>query len=228
VDYIKPTPDFHPSPSFNFDEAFDVVAAEVANVQNNVGLCEVNGFNRFELTGADRHAFLDRMFCGTVPRRAGRVGLGYLLNHHGTIKGEATITNLPAGDRGPERTWYGSAAASEFHDMDWLKAHLDPSQDVQIKSLTNDQTILVLAGPKAREVLCACARGDWSKAAFPWLSARECFIGFAPATVLGVSLPCPARGGKTPRYEIVWRPRRRLHAHGKRFSALEGRSVDRV
>ena len=187
VDYIKPTPDFHPTLSFNFDEAFDVVAAEIRNLQQNVGLTEVNGFNRFEITGADRHAFLDRMFCGAVTRRAGRVGLGYLLNHYGMIKGEATIANIPASDRGPDRVWYGSAAASEMHDMDWLQAHLTDGEDVTIRSLTNDQTILVLAGPKARAVLSACSRADWSRAAFPWLSLRECFIGFAPATVLGVS-----------------------------------------
>ena len=187
VDYIKPSPDFHPKLSFDFDEATPIVAAEIRNVQENVGLCEVNGFNRFEITGADKHAFLDRMFCGAIPRRAGRVGLGYLLNHHGMVKAEATLANLPASDRGPERVWYGSAAASELHDMDWLQAHLTRGEDVQIRSLTNDQTILVLAGPKARDVLSACARGDWSREAFPWLSARECFIGFAPATVLGVS-----------------------------------------
>jgi len=187
VDYIKPTPDFHPKLSFSFDEATPIVAAEIKNVQENVGLCEVNGFNRFEITGADKHAFLDRMFCGAVTKRAGRVGLGYLLNHHGMVKGEATIANLPASDRGPERVWYGSAAASELHDMDWLQAHLKDDEDVTIRSLTNDQTILVLAGPKARDVLTACSRGDWSKEAFPWLSARDCFIGFAPATVLGVS-----------------------------------------
>ena len=187
VDYIKPHPDFHPTLSFDFDEAFDIVAAEVKNVQDNVGLCEVNGFNRVEITGADRHAFLDRMFCGAVTKRAGRVGLGYLLNPHGMVKGEATLANLPASDRGSARVWYGSAAASEFHDMDWLRAHLKDNEDVTIRSLTNDQTILVLAGPKARDVLSACSRGDWSREAFPWLSARECFIGFAPATVLGVS-----------------------------------------
>ncbi len=187
VEFMKPTPNFHVSPSFRFDEAFDVVANEVANVAGNVGLCEVNGFNRIEITGSDRHAFLDRMFCGNVTRREGRVGLGYLLNHHGMLKGEATIANLPASDRGPDRVWYGSAAASEFHDMDWLTQHLRPGEDVQVKSLTNDQTILVLAGPKARDVLAACARGDWSKKAFPWLSVRECFVGIAPATIMGVS-----------------------------------------
>ncbi|MEO1537474.1 MAG: FAD-dependent oxidoreductase [Pseudomonadota bacterium] len=187
VEYIKPDPEFHPTLTFDFDEAFDIVGAEVMNVATNVGLCEVNGFNRFEITGADRHTFLDRMFCGAVTKRDGRVGLGYLLNHHGMLKGEATLANLPASDRGPARVWYGSAAASELHDMDWLTAHLRENEDVRIRSLTNEHTILVLAGPKARAVLSAVSRGDWSMEAFPWLSVRECFIGIAPATVLGVS-----------------------------------------
>jgi len=187
VDYIKPTADFHPSLSFDFDETFDVIAGEVRNVQENVGLCEVTGFNRIEITGTDRQTFLDRLICGALPRREGRVGLAYLLNAHGMIKCEATVANLPESDRGPARIWYGSAAASEFHDMDWLRAHLRPDENVQLRSLTNDQTILVLAGPKARAVLQQVARGDWSAAAFPWLSVRESFIGIAPATVMAVS-----------------------------------------
>lgn len=187
VDYIKPTPEFRPTLSFNFDETFDVVGAEVRAVSNAAGLCEVSGFNRFEITGQDRHRFLDRMLCGKIPKRDGRVGLGYLLNHHGMLKGEATIANLPASDRGADRVWYGSAAASEFHDMDWLQCHLRNEEDVQIRSLTNDQTILVLAGPNARAILSRCARGDWSPSAFPWLSVRECFVGYAPATVMSVS-----------------------------------------
>ena len=187
MEYLKPTRDFHTSLSFHFDEAFEVVGDEVRNVQENVGLAEVNGFNRIEITGADRHSFLDRMFCGNVTRKNGRVGLGYLLNQHGMIKGEATIANIPPSDRGGARVWYGSAAAAEYHDMDWLCQHVKDDEDVKIKSLTNDQTILVLAGPKARKVLQSVSRADWSKEAFPWLSVRECFIGFAPATVMGVS-----------------------------------------
>lgn len=182
MEYIKPSPDFQPSHSFRFDEAFDIVAAEVANVRDNVGLTEVNGFNRFELTGSGVHDFLDRMFCGHVTRKVGKVGLGYLLNHHGMLKGEATIANLSDG-----RVWYGSAAASEFHDMDWLMQHVQPKEDVQIRSLTNEYTILVLAGPKARDVMQTVSRDDWSKEAFPWLSVRSCFIGIAPGTVMSVS-----------------------------------------
>ena len=187
AEFFKPAPDFHVTHGFHFDESFPIVAAEVAAVQNAVGLCEVNGFNRFEITGSDAATFLDRMICGKLPRKDGRVGLAYLLNHHGMLKGEATIANLPASDRGPARFWYGSAAASEYHDMDWLTAHISADDDVQIKSLTNDMTILVLAGPKSRDVMQAVSRADWSRTAFPWLSVRECFVGFAPATVMAVS-----------------------------------------
>ncbi|MGD1869854.1 MAG: FAD-dependent oxidoreductase [Neomegalonema sp.] len=182
VDYIKPSAEFHETHSFRFNEVHAVVAEEVAAVQNGVGLTEVNGFNRFEITGADRHSFLDRMMCGRFPKKEGRVGLGYLLNHQGMLKSEATVANL-SGDR----VWYGSAAASEFHDMDWLQMHVRSGEDVGIRSLTNEATILVLAGPKSREVLSAASRGDWSAQAVPWLSVRECFIGVAPAVVMGVS-----------------------------------------
>jgi dimethylglycine dehydrogenase len=187
AEFFKPTPDFHVTHSFNFDESHDIVAAEVDAVQNQAGLCEVNGFNRIEITGTDAQGFLDRMVCGRMPRTEGRVGLVYMLNHHGMVKSEATIANLPATDRGPSRIWYGSAAAAEYHDMDWLTQHIGTDEDVQIKSLTNDQTILVLAGPNARKIMQAVSRGDWSAAGFPWLSVRECFIGFSPATVMSVS-----------------------------------------
>jgi dimethylglycine dehydrogenase len=187
VEYIKPSEDFHPSLSFHFDETFDIVAKEIINIRDNVGLCEVNGFNRFEITGLDAENFIDRMFCGNITHKPGRVGLGYLLNDFGMVKSEATIANIPASDRGSTRIWYGSAAASEFHDMDWLTQHINADEDVHIKSLTNDQTILIIAGPKARKVMSACSRDDWSKEVFPWLSVRECFIGFTAATVMSVS-----------------------------------------
>ena len=66
VDYIKPSKDFKTTLGFKFDEAFDQIEREVRNVQQNVGLCEVNGFNRIEITGSDRHNFLDRIFRGYV------------------------------------------------------------------------------------------------------------------------------------------------------------------
>ncbi|MDJ0992463.1 MAG: FAD-dependent oxidoreductase [Dinoroseobacter sp.] len=228
ADYFKPSSDFKETLGFRFNEADAVVAAEVAAVQNAVGLAEVNGFNRFEITGKDAHTFLDRMTCGRVPKTEGRLGLAYLLNVQGMLKGEATLTRLPASDRGPRRYWYGSAAAAEFHDMDWLTKHTVNDEDVHIRSLTNDMTILVLAGPKSRNVLSAVARGDWSAAAFPWLSARETFVGIAPVTVLAVSysgeLAYEIHVPNNQLYAAYLALRRAGEAHG--LTLFGGRAID--
>ncbi|MEM7075004.1 MAG: aminomethyltransferase family protein, partial [Pseudomonadota bacterium] len=187
ADFFKPDPNYEEPHGFRFSDVEPIIGAEVTAVQASVGLAEVNGFTRIELTGRDVHAFLDRLTCGLVPKRPGRVGLTYLLNDHGMIKSEATIANIPASDRGPDRVWYGAAAAAEWHDRDWLAGHIQPDEDVRMRDLTDMYTILVLAGPKAREVLSSVSRADWSQRGFPWLSARECFVGIAPATVYSLS-----------------------------------------
>lgn len=71
--------------------------------------------------------------------------------------------------------------------MDWLAAHNPPS-GVTIESLTNTHTILVVAGPKSRDVLAAAApRTDWSSSAFPWLNVRYVYIGYVEAVAMSVS-----------------------------------------
>ncbi|MFK7892665.1 MAG: FAD-dependent oxidoreductase [Granulosicoccus sp.] len=180
--YIKPSADFKETHSFRFNETFDVIANEIKSLQSGVAMTEVNGFNRFEITGSGIHDWLDTIVCSRVSQKPGKVGLTYLLNEYGNIKTEATLANLA-----PDRIWYGSAAAAEFHDMDWLQKHLPKDGSIQVRSLTNEWTILVIAGPKSRDVLSAVSRGDWSKEAFPWLSVREAYIGIAPAVVMSVS-----------------------------------------
>ncbi len=181
--YFKPTTDFEENLSFRFNNTFDIVAGEVEAVQNAVGIMEVSGFNRFEITGTDVHDWLDGVVCSRVHRKVGKVGLSYFLNHFGNVKGEATLANL-----GAERVWYGSASAAEYHDMDWLCDLLPDDGSIRIKSLTNTHTILVVAGPRSRDLLTKAApRTDWSKEAFPWLSVGEVFVGPVEAIAMSVS-----------------------------------------
>ncbi len=183
VAFYKPSADFEEKHSFRFNNTFDIVAAEVNAVQNRVGIMEVSGFNRYQITGQGAHDWLDEIVCSRVPQRLGKVGLTYLLNHQGYVKGEATLANLAEG-----RVWYGSAAAAEYHDMDWLRGLLPEDGSIRIESLTNDYTILVVAGPKSRETLASAApRTDWSKDAFPWLTVRKVLIGSAEAVAMSVS-----------------------------------------
>ena len=181
--YFKPSSDFKEIHSFRFNNTFDLIGKEVANVQNNVGIMEVSGFNRYEITGEDVHDWLDQIFCSTVPRKTGKIGLGYFLNEDGNIKGEATLANLA-----DDVVWYGSAAAAEYHDRDWLAQFLPEDGSIRIASLTNSHTILVVAGPKSRDVLQSAApRTDWSTSSFPWLTCKRVMIGNAEAIAMAVS-----------------------------------------
>ncbi|MEM9140233.1 MAG: FAD-dependent oxidoreductase, partial [Pseudomonadota bacterium] len=180
VAYFKPKPDFHEEHSFHFNNTFDVVAAEVDAVQNRAGLMEVSGFNRFEITGPDALHWLDTLIAGRVPRRPGKVGLGYVLTDKGNIQSEATLAVLDE-----DWVWWGSAAASEYHDMDLLTDHAPPP-GVRIKSLTNTWTTLVLAGPNAAAILSAAAPGtDW--VGFPWLRTDRAQIAGTDVIAMSVS-----------------------------------------
>ncbi len=179
--FFKPTPDFPKTPSFRWPSWHDVVAREVAAVQSRVGLMEVNGFNRIEITGAGAIDWLDRLMCGRVPRRVGRVGLAYCLTDRGDVLGEATLAVLDEAT-----VWWGSAAAAARHDWDWLAGHVPADGSIRLTERTTSHTILVVAGPRARDVMATAApRTDWTD--FPWLSVRRIFVGPVAAVAMSVS-----------------------------------------
>ena len=180
--FFKPDPAFEDRHSFRFTPTEDVVAEEIKALQAGVGLMEVSGFNRFEIAGPGAAAWLDGLTCSRMPKTVGRVALVYVLTEKGHVLGEATLAKLAA-----DRFWYGSAAAAEYHDWDWLTERL-PSDGVSLRSLTASHTTLVVAGPKARDLLAQVSpRTDWSNTAFPWLTSCEVFIGPVRALAMRVS-----------------------------------------
>jgi dimethylglycine dehydrogenase len=180
--FFKPDPNFVDEPSYRFTATHDVVGGEVAALCQGVGLMEVSGFNRYEIAGPGAEAFLDRLTCGAMPRSSGKVSLCYLLTERGNVLSEATIAKLGEG-----RYWFGSAAAAEWHDRDWLSRHL-PVEGVRLTEMAASHTILVLAGPRSRELLQQVSpRCDCSVEAFPWLRAKPLFIGHAEVLAMSVS-----------------------------------------
>ncbi len=181
--FYKPSLDVVEACGFRWPNWHDTVAAEVEAVATRVGIMEVNGFNRIEVLGAGARDWLDGLMCGRVPKVPGKVGLAYFLTAKGNVLGEATLALLD-----PQTVWWGSAAASEHHDLDWLNAHLLPSGALRLRPLASTHTVLVVAGPAARAVLSAAApRTDWSPAAFPWLSVRRVDIDHVAAVAMSVS-----------------------------------------
>jgi len=179
--FYKPDAAFIDEPGYRFTPSDVVVGAEIKRLVSGCALMEVNGFSRFEIRGAGARDFLDTMICGRLPARTGRVRLAYLLNSHGNVLSEATIAQLD-----DDTYWYGAAAAAEWHDRDWLLQH--KPANVELRNLTSAYSILVLAGPNARNVLQQIApRADLSAESLPWLSCQRLTIGFAEAFAMTVS-----------------------------------------
>ena len=143
------------------------VAQEVAAVRERVGVLDLPGFTKFELKGEGAAQHLDQLSCSKLPG-LGRVSLAYALTPTGKLLSEFTITRL-----GPDHFYIISAAIAATHDMDLLTSGLPPGSPITVRDLSAELGSLIIAGPRAREVLAQVTNADLSNAGFPWLSARE-------------------------------------------------------
>ncbi len=80
-----------------------------------------------------------------------------------------------------------SAGGLEAHDFDTLEKLVPEDGSVRLDKVTTQRGVLVLAGPRSREVLAKVAGGDLSSKAFPWLTARHLSIRAAGLLALRVN-----------------------------------------
>ena len=171
-----------PDGSFRRPHWHRAVERECAAVANGVALLDLTGFARFEISGGGASAWLDHLIAGDLPRE-GRTALAYGCAPRGGIVMEATVTHLPDG-----RFWLLSAASAERHDGDCLRAHHSSRHgEVAIANLTERYGTLVIAGPRARELLARVTDEDVSNSALPWLGVRTVRIGRVDVLALRVS-----------------------------------------
>ena len=168
--------------SFRRSNYFDLVGAECRNVHDNVGLQDMSAFAKCQISGPGAAAWLDRILTNRIPKALNRVTLTYLLTRRGGVRSEFTLTRI-----GPDRFYLVSAGALEGHDFDVLDKLLPPDGSVRIDPVTTQFGVLVLAGPRSREVLAKVADVDVSNAAFPWLTARQLSIGAAGVFAMRVN-----------------------------------------
>jgi dimethylglycine dehydrogenase len=168
-------------PSFRRTNWFDAVGREARAVREHAGLLELSSFAKYEVRGPGAEALLDRLCANRLPR-LGRISLSQLLNPHGTIECDVTVTRLE-----PERFLVLSAAVAELHDLDWLRRHAPADGRVSIENVTARSGVLILAGPRARDVLRRVSDADLSNGAFPWLAARRIQVGSVPVLALRIN-----------------------------------------
>jgi len=168
--------------SFKRSNAFTYVQKECENVQNNVGVLDLSTFAKYEISGKDSETFLERLCANRIPKKDGSIILTHMLNSKGRIQSELTITRFP------NNIFYVlSSTASEIRDFDWFNRHLHKEENVNIKNVTKDYGVLVLAGPKSRKILSQLTSQNLNNNDFPWLKGKEILINKIPVRALRVN-----------------------------------------
>jgi dimethylglycine dehydrogenase len=168
------------TPTYRRSNAFPVVREECLAVREDVGIMEISGFGKYEITGPGAEAWLDRILAARIPK-TGRMVLAPMLNERGTIMGDFSLARL-AADR---FLMIGSGVAEVFH-MRWFERIGIPS-DVAVRPLPGALSGFMIAGPKARTLLQRLVRDDLSNAAFRFFAVREMAVGMVPAIVARAS-----------------------------------------
>ena len=168
--------------SFRRSKWFDAVGKEVINVTNNVGVLDMTAFAKCRISGKHALKFLDNLLANKIPQKSGQIALCHALNSNGGIHSEFTVL------KEKEESYYlVSAGALQRLDHDYIKKYMSQDDDVHYQNLTDEKGVLVLAGPKSRELLERVSDHDFSNEAFPWLSAQEIEIDDFRITAMRVN-----------------------------------------
>ena len=165
--------------SFRRSKWFEHVGNECKNVQQNVGLLDMTAFAKCRILGPGAESFLDNLIANKLPKKNGRVNLCHALNTKGGVLSEYTIAKEKN-----DSFYIVSAGAFQRLDHDWIKRWMPTDRSVTFENLTNSIGVLVVAGPKARDLLKKVSKTDFSNVNFPWLSSKKIEVGFAPTIAM--------------------------------------------
>ncbi len=174
----------HPTTTMDFtrQESFPIVAREHRAVREAVGVLDMSLMAKILVQGPDSAAVLSRLSANDVTREIGRVVYTQWLATTGGIVADVTVTRLA------EEVFLVVAS-------DLIHRRIEPhvrraTQDgevVVVTDVTSASTLLSVQGPASRELLAALTDADLSNDAFPYLTAQDLHVGYAPVRAARVT-----------------------------------------
>lgn len=168
--------------SFRRSKWFEAVRREVANTTTNVGLLDMTAFAKCRISGPGAEAFLDYLVANSLPEKNGAISLCHALNTRGGVHSEFTIRREAA-----DSFYLVSAGALQRLDHDYLRTYMPDDGSVTFEQLTEEIGVLVVAGPKSRQLLSRVTDADLSNEAFRWLTAQDITVAGANCNAMRVN-----------------------------------------
>jgi dimethylglycine dehydrogenase len=164
--------DRYETPSWRRNNAFQYVDRECKHVMNHVGLLDLTRFAKTRISGPGAEQWLNKMTCQKVPVTEGRIALCPMLDDNGAFKSDMTVTKIAEGDY-----FCVTASVGKRHDQHWMMLNLPDDGSVLMEDLTYKQGCLIVAGPRARDLLAKAAYGDVSNEALPFSTSKALYVG---------------------------------------------------
>jgi sarcosine dehydrogenase len=185
---------------------FAPVGAECRAARERAVLIDQSSFSKYEISGSGAFAALQRLAANDLDKPTGALVYSQLCNERGGIEADLTFARLD-----DNRFYMVTGSAFGVRDMGWISKHLPTDGSVAVHELTSARATINLAGPLSRQILEKVADGDVSNETFPYMTARELRIGFAPVLALrvtylgelGYELHLPTEYGAHV-YELLW------------------------
>ncbi|MEC5383665.1 FAD-dependent oxidoreductase [Aurantimonas sp. C2-6-R+9] len=144
-------------------------------VREGVGLFDMTSFGKIRIEGPGALAFLQRLCANQMDVEPGKIVYTQMLNERGGIESDLTVTRFS------ETAFFAVVPGATLQrDLAWMRKHVR-DEFLVITDITAAESVLVLMGPKAREVITRISPNDFSSEAFPFGTAQEIEIGMGLA-----------------------------------------------
>ncbi len=172
----------HSAMDYRRQASHGIVGREHRAIREAVGVIDMTLMAKLIVQGPDAAAVLNRLSAGDVARESGRLVYTPWLNTAGGIVADLTVTRL-----GDEKFLVVASDIIGRRVEPLIRRETRPGEVVTVTDVTSGTTLLTVQGPASRELISRLTDTDLSNQAFPYLSAREVHVGYAPALALRVT-----------------------------------------
>ena len=187
------------------DQADRLIAAEVENCRQNVGLIDVSTLGGLDVRGPDAAEFINRVYTWAyLKQQVGRARYLLMCDESGVIIDDGVACRFH--DQHYYLTATTSGVDAVYRQMLWWNAQW--RLDVDITNVTSAYAGVNIAGPNSRKVLETLDTDiDLSAEGFPYMGIREGHVAGVPVRMLrvgfvgelGYEIHCPSSMG-----EALW------------------------
>ena len=154
---------------------FSHSAQEHMAVRQEVGLFDQTSFAKFLLQGADAEPVLQRLMANDVAVAPGSLVYTAMLNAKGGIVSDLTVNRISE-----DAYMIVTSAGSVTRDYTWMRRHIPDDARATLTDVSSSYAVLSVMGPRSRDLLSRLTDADLSNEAFPFLTSKEIYLGYAP------------------------------------------------